>query len=65
MTPFLSTTEARSSWLSTKSLTSLPTGTIGTRLVMEAIQVVALSGSAGVDVGDAEDIDPAADVRQD
>ena len=39
---------------------SLPTGTIGTRLVMEAIQVVALSGSAGVDVGDAEDIDPAA-----
>ena len=27
---------------------------------MEAIQVVALSGSAGVDVGDAEDIDPAA-----
>ena len=39
---------------------SLPTGTIGTRLVMEAIQVVALAGSAGVDIGDADDTDPAA-----
>ena len=39
---------------------SLPTGTIGTRLVMEAIQVVALAGSAGVDIGDADETDPAA-----
>ena len=39
---------------------SLPSGTIGTKLVLEAIQIVSLASRAGVDIGDDESIDAAA-----
>jgi len=39
---------------------ALPSGTIGTKLILEAIQIVSLASNAGVDIGDGEDIDAAA-----
>ena len=39
---------------------SLPSGTIGTKLIIEAIQIVSLASKAGVDIGDDESIDAAA-----
>lgn len=39
---------------------ALPSNTIGTKLVLEAIQIVSLASNAGVDIGDGEEIDAAA-----
>lgn len=39
---------------------ALPSGTIGTKLILEAIQIVSLASNAGVDIGDGEEIDAAA-----
>ncbi len=38
---------------------SIPAGTVGTKLVLEAIQLVSVASNAGVDVGDFQDMDPA------
>jgi hypothetical protein len=38
---------------------AIPAGTVGTKLVLEAIQLISVSDRAGTDAGDIEDMDPA------